>query len=77
MNNSTNSNLPQKDGQTQNAEAHGLLHGQIKIVKNYLDKLPENCEKVSSQSIQKVFDFAKSYRVEKTKKSGPVEYNLN
>ena len=77
MINSTNSNFSHKNDQLKNIEAEGLLHGNIKIVKNYLDKLPEHCEKVSNKTLKKVVDFAKSYRVIQSKYSGPIEMNLN
>jgi len=77
MSNFTNSNFSQKPGPNHDIEANGLLHGNIKIVKKYLDKLPDHCEKVSSQTLKRVIDFAKSYRVMNTKNSGPVEMHLN
>ena len=77
MNNSTKQNFSHKIGHNQDVEENGLLHGNIKIVKNYLDKLPEHCEKVSNKSLKKVLDFAKSYKVLNSKNSGQVEINLN
>ena len=77
MNNSTNQNFSHKIGHNHDVEENELLHGNIKIVKNYLDKLPEHCEKVSNKSLKKVLDFAKSYKVLNSKNSGRVEINLN
>lgn len=77
MNNSTNQDFFHKYQEKQDLEAYGLLHGSIKIVKNYLDKLPEHCEKVSNSTIKKVVNFAKSYKVLYSKNTGPVEVNLN
>jgi hypothetical protein len=77
MSNSTNSDFSHKNGQETHIRHEKLHEGHVKKVKLYLDKLTVNCEKVSNQSVKKVMDFAKSYRVIKTKSSGPVEIHLN
>ena len=77
MNNSTSKNSSQSSGRSHHVEEEGLLHGNIKVVKKFLDKLPEHCEKVSNKTLKRVFDFARSYKVLNPKNSEPVEINLN
>ena len=76
MQNFTNENS-QKNGQSTKTEPEKIQEAEVKEIKNYLNKLSENCEKVSENSVKKIMDFARSYRVLKTKGPHYVEVHLN
>ena len=75
MNNSTNSELfnSTKDN---SGLTDSLSDENVKINK-IINKLPESCGKVSNETVQRIVDFARAYKVVTSKYTGHVEMILN